>query len=421
MKKGFILIISSLLVSVILIAFLLAETASRIEMMALPAEEEAELMQVDKKEPVIKYGMDMDSLDVFDYKVERNQTLSDIFTAHNISPDTIHKIFEKSKPVFDLSKIQTGKNYKIYLAKDFAMSLKAFVYEANPIDHIVVKLDDSVQIFREEKNVDTTIRSIGAELTASLYENLQHLNTAPDLPVNLARIFAWQVDFFKITEKDNFKVVYEEISVDGKPVKSGRILAASFQQNGKTHYAINFAEDGEEKYFNEEGKNVKGAFLKSPLKFFRITSRFAKKRFHPVLKRYKAHLGTDYAAPYGTPILTVGNGVVLEAKYSQFNGNYVKIKHNSTYTTQYLHMSKIARGMRPGRRVRQGEVIGYVGSTGLATGPHVCFRFWKNGVQSDPRGVKIMESDPVKKSNKEAFEKVKAQMMAKLDSVAFGG
>jgi murein DD-endopeptidase MepM/ murein hydrolase activator NlpD len=364
-----------------------------------------------------KYGLVLDSLDIEENKIMRNQTLAHILGQYNISPLLVNQISAQSKGIYNLANIHSGKSYKVYKSKDSLSTLQCFVYEASPMDHIVVKLTNGIEVFKDEIPVDTTIRSIGGIVENNLYETINSLNATQDLAANLAQMFAWQVDFFRLFKGDNFKVIYEEISVNDQAIKTGKILAASFEQHGKTYYAINFEEDGKAKYFNEEGLNVRGAFLKAPLKFFRITSRFSKKRFHPVQKRVKAHLGTDYAAPTGTPIIAVGAGTVVEARYSQFNGNYVKIKHNGTYTTQYLHMNKIAKGMRKGVRVAQGQVIGYVGSTGLATGPHVCYRFWKNGKQIDPRNDNVIQTDPIKKQNKEAFEIVKTDMIAKLDSI----
>lgn len=414
MKKGILAIWASLCISVIVIAFSVHSTT--LNLAAVPqAAQEADTPPL--PEPEIKYGMIMDSLDMFEEKVQRNQTLTDILSSYNLPHETIYSIFNLSKPVYNLGNIQAGNHYRVYLARDSAQSLKCFVYEANPIDHIVVKLEDTPQVFKEERQVDTLVKQTGGVITSSLYETLVSSGASPDLAVSMAEVYAWQVDFFRMFEGDNYKVIYEEISVDSTPIKTGRILAAVFQQHGNTYYAFNFDEDGKEAFFDEEGKSVKGAFLRAPLKYFRITSRFSRSRFHPVLKRYKSHLGTDYAAPYGTPILAVGNGQVIEARYSRFNGNYVKIRHNSTYTTQYLHMSKIARGIRRGARVSQGQVIGYVGSTGLATGPHVCFRFWKNGRQVDPRKQKVIKTEKLKKEYQEAFDQYRDEMMEKLNAI----
>lgn len=417
MRKGLLGVVVALLVTIVAVSYFLNNKSDNTEIQT------QEKLAVDStliNAPVVvlrKYGLALDSMFIEENKIKRNQTLAHILGQYNISPLMVRQICDQSKEVYNLRNIHSGKSYKTYRSKDSLNSLQCFVYEASPMDHIVVKLTNGVEVFKEDIPVDTTVRSIGGKIESSLYETIASLNASQDLAASLAQMFAWQVDFFRLFEGDNFKVIYEEISVNGNPLKTGKILAASFEQHGKTYYAINFTEDGKAKYFNEDGLNVRGAFLKAPLKFFRITSRFTKKRFHPVQKRFKAHLGTDYAAPTGTPIIAVGSGTVVDARYSQFNGNYVKIKHNGTYTTQYLHMSKIAKGMRKGTRITQGQVIGYVGSTGLASGPHVCYRFWKNGKQVDPRNENVVQTDPIKKQNKAAFALVKSEMIAKLDSI----
>lgn len=385
---------------------------------ALVEDNESIIEEEETKEPaLLKYGIHIDSIEVEEFRIQKNQTLATILGAFNVGPLQVSEICKASLPVYNLSNIHSGKKYTVFTSRDSLKTLQCFVYEASPMDHIVVKLTEGIEVFKDDIPVDTTVRKIGGLIRGSLYETLKQLDTPYDLAVRMSQLFAWQVDFFRLFEGDNFKIIYEEISVSGTPMKTGKILAASFEQQGKPYYAISFEEDGKTKFFNEEGKNVIGAFLKAPLKFFRITSHFSKNRFHPVLKRNKAHLGTDYAAPTGTPILAVGSGKVVEARYSQFNGNYVKIKHNNTYSTQYLHMSKFAKGIKKGASVAQGQVIGYVGSTGLATGPHVCYRFWKNGKQVDPRSVNVVQTDPIKASSREAFAKVKDYYLAELEAI----
>ncbi len=232
----------------------------------------------------------------------------------------------------------------------------------------------------------------------------------------LVDIFAWQVDFFRIQKGDLFKVILEEQVIDGEMVGIQRVVAAYFEHYDVPYYAIHFDQEGENEYFDENGSSLRKAFLKAPLNYYRIRSRFSLKRFHPVLKRYKAHLGTDYVADTGTPIRTVGDGVITEATYKRNNGNYVKIRHNSTYSTQYLHMSKIASGIRPGVKVTQGQTIGYVGSTGLATGPHLCFRFWQNGRQVNPMSVELPPSRPIKENYQLAFFHLRDEMVSRLDN-----
>jgi murein DD-endopeptidase MepM/ murein hydrolase activator NlpD len=234
------------------------------------------------------------------------------------------------------------------------------------------------------------------------------------MAIALSEIYAWTIDFYRIQKGDAFKVFFEEHFVEGNSIGIGRILSSSFSQGGKTVKAYYF-ENGEEKgYYDAEGNSLKKAFLKAPVKFSRISSGYSTKRLHPVLKTVRPHYGTDYAAPHGTPIMAVGDGTVTEARYTGGNGNYVKIRHNKSIETQYLHMSRFADGVRPGKRVSQGDIIGYVGSTGLATGPHVCFRFWKNGKQVDHRKEEMQGAGPLPDALMPAF-KVRA---AQLDSLA---
>jgi murein DD-endopeptidase MepM/ murein hydrolase activator NlpD len=237
------------------------------------------------------------------------------------------------------------------------------------------------------------------------------------VPLKLSEIYAWAVDFYRIQKGDMFKVIYEEKLVEDEVIGMGRVIAAYFQHYGDDYYAVYFEQGNAADYFDENAKSLRRAFLKAPLKYSRISSRFSMKRFHPVQKRYKPHLGTDYAAPRGTPIMATGDGKVVKSGYTKGNGNYVKIRHNSVYSTQYLHMQKIKSGIKRGVRVRQGEVIGYVGSTGLATGPHVCYRFWKNGSQVDALKIKVPPSLPVDKKYIEAYDSLKVKMVAELDSI----
>jgi murein DD-endopeptidase MepM/ murein hydrolase activator NlpD len=241
---------------------------------------------------------------------------------------------------------------------------------------------------------------------------------SPELVIKLSEIFAWQIDFYRIREGDHFKVIYEEEFVDNRSIGVKNILGAYFNYSDEEFFAIPFDQDSIPQFFDENGKSLRKAFLKAPLEYSRISSRYSLKRFHPVRKVYKAHLGTDYAAPTGTPIRSVGDGIVIEASYTGNNGRYVKIKHNSVYSTQYLHMSKFARRIKRGTKIKQGEVIGYVGSTGLATGPHLCFRFWKNGVQVNPLKEKIPSSHPVKPDLLDAYNKKKAEVLTELNSIS---
>ena len=229
-------------------------------------------------------------------------------------------------------------------------------------------------------------------------------------------VFAWQIDFFRITPGDTYNIIYTEEVIDGEVVGVKDIKAARFTHNKKPFFAFSYDQGLGNDFFDDQGKSLRKTFLRSPLKFYRISSKYQKKRFHPVLKRYRDHLGTDYAAPRGTSIFSVADGKVIEARYTRNNGYYVKIKHNNIFSTQYLHMSKFAKGIKPGRLVKQGEIIGYVGSTGLATGPHVCFRFWRNGRQVDPyKQNDLPQGDPVNPQHLSAFNYVKEKYFERIE------
>lgn len=313
--------------------------------------------------------------------VSSGQTVGTILNGNGISYSIVEQINLKAAPFFDLRSIREGKTYHLYFSNDSLESLLYFVYDISSDSYLHVGFGDTLDV-RLVKH-DVTVKTVNATgiITSSLWNTMKANELDPNLAIGLSEIFAWVVDFYRIQKNDRFKIIYEDKYVGDKSIGSGRIKAALFEHSGKLFYAFHFEKDTLNDYYNEKGESLRKAFLKAPLKFSRVTSGFTHKRFHPVLKRNKAHLGTDYAAPTGTPIMTVGDGVVLEARYHGGNGNYVKIRHNSVYTTQYLHMSKFAKGIKPGVFVKQGDIIGYVGSTGLSTGPHVCFRFWKNGEQ----------------------------------------
>jgi murein DD-endopeptidase MepM/ murein hydrolase activator NlpD len=223
------------------------------------------------------------------------------------------------------------------------------------------------------------------------------------------------VDFSQTRKHDTFKLLYDEKFIAGKSIGAGKVYAAYYQREGRESYVFWFDDGTNRGYFDQEGRPTKKAFLRAPLKYSRISSRFNPARFHPVLKKVRPHLGTDYAAPHGTPIYSVGDGVVVEAAYTTNNGRYVKIRHDNVYQTQYLHMSGFAKGIKPGTTVSQGDVIGYVGSTGLATGPHVCFRFWKNGRQVNHLKENLPSVKQLPQEALEAFFEIRDHYLRILD------
>lgn len=368
-------------------------------------------------EEKLLYGINVDSLDIIEGVVERNQTLSTILAPFNVPYQIIDDIARKSKDIFDVKKIAFNKKYTVLTPKDSSKA-QFFIYEPNLTEFVVFKLDEG-KIYKENKPVEIRKREIGGTISSSLYVNMTQLGLTPDLIDQFADLYGWTVDFQRLQKGDKFKVVFNEKLVDGAVVGVDDIEVAYFEHMGEPYHAIPFEQNGQVSYFDQEGNSLKKAFLRDPLKFTRISSRYSLNRFHPVQKRYKPHLGTDYAAPTGTEIRTVGDGTVIEAGYSGGNGNYVKIKHNGTYTTQYLHMSKIGNGIKKGTRVRQGQVIGYVGSTGLATGPHLCFRFWKHGKQVDWLKEKIPPSEPIANENKMAYENLLMEKLSQLAAIPY--
>lgn len=343
----------------------------------------------------IEYGIVTNDFIVVRDEVQRNQNLATILMPYQVSMTTIDQLAKASKEVFDVRKMAAGRPFTIFCSKDSLGVAKCFIYEVNATDYVVFDLRDSVHVYMESKPMETHVRQIAGEINSSLYVDLQKAGADASMAIALSEIYAWTIDFYRIQKGDAFKVFFEEHFVEGNSIGIGRILSSSFSHGGKTVKAYYF-ENGEEKgYYDAEGNSLKKAFLKAPVKFSRISSGYSTKRLHPVLKTVRPHYGTDYAAPHGTPIMAVGDGTVTEARYTGGNGNYVKIRHNKSIETQYLHMSRFADGVRPGKRVRQGDIIGYVGSTGLATGPHVCFRFWKNGKQVDHRKEEMQTAGPL--------------------------
>jgi len=362
-----------------------------------------------------RFGIEIDSFEVIRKTIQRNEFLAGILLPYQIDYATIDLLSKKSKEIFDVRKIAAGKDYTILVSKDSLQTAQYFIYQPNPIDYVVYDLRDSVRIYKGKKEVNIVEKSIAGVIHSSLYETLQEAEVSPYLAIELSEIFAWSIDFYRIQKGDWFKAIYEEKYVEGEAIGIGKILAVEFNHFDRSFFGFYFNQSGSEDYFDEEANSLRKAFLKSPLKFSRLSSRYTMRRFHPVQKRWKAHLGTDYAAPRGTPIMSTGDGVVIESSYSRGNGNYVKVKHNSVYTTQYLHMSK--RKARKGQRVKQGETIGLVGSTGLATGPHVCYRFWKNGKQVDHLKEDFPSAEPIQKQHLSDYQKWMSKMQLRLAEV----
>ena len=380
-------------------------------------EENSELTEevIPEYVPTMEYGLNLDSFIVHKNIIKPNEFLANILLKHHVPYPEIDRLAKASSSVFDVKKIASGKNYTILCKKDSLEKAQYFIYDINAIDYVVYDMSDSLYIYKGKKEVVTEINTASGTIKSSLYQTLADANVSTVLAIEMADVFAWTIDFYRIQKGDWFKVVYQEKFVDGKSIGIGKVLASNFNHYNKDFFACRFIQDSIPDYFDAEANSLRRAFLKSPLKFGRLTSGFTMRRFHPVQKRNKPHLGTDYAAPTGTPIMATGDGVVIASAYSKYNGNYVKVKHNSTYTTQYLHMSK--RLAKVGQHVSQSDIIGYVGSTGLATGPHVCYRFWKNGSQTNHLKEDFPPSEPVKPKHMDRFKTEFNQYKSQIDGI----
>jgi murein DD-endopeptidase MepM/ murein hydrolase activator NlpD len=365
------------------------------------------------------HGVPLNNSRVIDGRVRWNQTLSVILDDYGVSHEALYALDHASRKVYDVRKLKAGSTYKI-IEDTISGTASHFIFEPDPTEVVVYQLADSVTAYSIKKPVDLIEKNIAAVINSSVYESVLEAGGSPLLVSKLVDILAWQVDFFRIQKGDKFKVIYEEEQVDGTSIGIRRIKGVFFEHFSQPYYGIYFgASDGKEDYFDEVGNSMRKTFLRAPLDYSRISSRYTPRRYHPVQKRYKAHLGTDYAAPVGTPIRSVGDGVILEARYGKYNGNYVKVRHNSNYTTQYLHMQKIKRGIRPGVTVKQGQVIGFVGQTGLANGPHLCYRFWKNGRQVDALNVDLPPSEPINPNLLDAYLHHKNVILHQLEQIQY--
>ena len=376
-------------------------------------------------EPIIEYGFVADSFYLVKNEIRTGESLGKILSSYGVSYGQIDEIArETRKTEFDVRYLKAGQTYALFCTEDTASNAVAqmFIYEEDKINYIVYDFRDTLKVYKAQKPIEVKlIEDAGVIEKGSSFFLTGAASGLSDRLCEIIsdEIYCWTLDFRHVQPGDRFKVLYEAKYLEGEFVGVGDVKAAYFNHLGQDFYAYPFNDIGFDDYFDQDGANLRKFFLKTPVKNSRISSRYSKNRFHPVQKRWKSHKGTDYAAPRGTPIWSTADGVIEAATYKKYNGNYVKVRHNGTYTTQYLHMSKIAKGIRVGTHVKQGQTIGYVGSTGLATGPHVCYRFWKNGNQVDPFKSKLPPSDPVSANSRASFELLRDSLSAKLDSIPF--
>ncbi len=374
-----------------------------------------------KPEPIIKdFGITFNDYIYKTDTLRTGDTFSTILEKFELNNYSIHQVTEKVKDSFDVKSIKADKPYYVFLNKKNNKDLEYFVYAKDKISYLVVDFRDSLVVREVKRPTTLKRRTIAASIEGSLSETLTREGVSASIAPKLAKIYEYSIDFFKIKKGDKFAISIVESYIDDTIYNGVEEIEGSyFEYKGKKIYAFPYKlseNQNNAEYYDEEGKGLKNMFLKAPLDFFRISSKFSGRRFHPVQLTWKAHNGTDYAAPQGTPIKTTASGVVEKTGYTSGNGNFVKVRHNGTYSTQYLHMSKIL--VKQGQRVAQGQTIGKVGSTGLATGPHVCYRFWKNGVQVDPLRLKLPNTTPMDKRDKTKYLAKITPIKNKLDSVS---
>ncbi len=361
------------------------------------------------------YGIPLDIYSVQEGKVGRNQTLSDLLQPLGLTLQEIYQISLLPDSLVNERKIKQGNRYLFYSLGDTIsehplQAKKIFIYEKDLLNFVAISIDpDTLWARNGQKPVEKRLRVASGTIETSLWESMLATDANPMLAIELSEIFAWTIDFFGIQKGDRYKVIYEESFVDSNSLGIDKITGAWFYHNENDFWAIPFVQDSVRSFFDEEGNSLRKAFLKAPLRFSRISSGFSHSRYHPVLKIRRPHHGVDYAAPTGTPVQTVGDGVITRVGYQKNGGgNYVKIKHNSVYSTTYMHLSGFGKGVRQGVYVKQGDVIGYVGSSGLSTGPHLDFRFYKNGSAVNPLKVEAPPVEPVHEKNLQAYGWIRA-------------
>ncbi|HNZ69815.1 MAG: peptidoglycan DD-metalloendopeptidase family protein [Prolixibacteraceae bacterium] len=353
--------------------------------------------------PVMRFGLPVDSFNIIEGIVKPGQNLGEILTGFGVPMSKVDQLSRNSEEIFDVRKIRSGQKFFLFQSPDTVRKACYLVYENNLVEYVIFGLSNSMSISRGEKKVQRMQKSASGIIASNLWNTMTDNDLNPMLAIELSKIYAWTIDFFGIQKGDKFRLLYEEQFVDTVSTGVGPVHAVEFEHMGKNYYAFRFSQDEGFDYFDDKGENLRKAFLKAPLEFSRISSRFSGSRLHPVLKIRRPHHGVDYAAPLGTPVVSIGDGTVIGKGYQGGSGNFVKIRHNAVYTTMYLHLSRFGKGVSTGSRVQQGEVIGYVGSTGLSTGPHLDFRVFMNGTPIDPLKIDAPPGDPVKTDYKQDF------------------
>jgi murein DD-endopeptidase MepM/ murein hydrolase activator NlpD len=364
----------------------------------------------------MEFGIPIDSYDVDTFTVQNGETLGKMLSKLGATKKQVNSINLLSSEEFDVRTIRAGKTYYALYQTDESgnRTLEYYIYRPTIQEAVVLHLKDSIHVERQIKEITYHDRSAQVVIESSLWNAMTNNDLPVELALELSEIYAWTIDFFGLQKGDSIRVYYDEKYVDDISIGIGRIYAAHFYHAKKWQEAYWYEDKDTHNYFDKEGNSLRKAFLKAPLNYKRISSGFTHKRLHPVYKVYRPHTGVDYAAPTGTPVVSIGDGKVIMKEYKGGGGNTIKIKHNATYTTGYLHLSKYAKGLKVGQYVKQGEVIGYVGSTGASTGPHLDFRVWKNGTPIDPLKMDSPPAEPIPAAKKDSFNSIVAEYKNKL-------
>ena len=361
---------------------------------------------------IIKYGVDVTDLIESENTISPGHSLSNILSSSGADANSINNLNLIPDSILDSRKINAGNKYTIYNVNDSAHTLRYFVYHKSKQDFVVLEfLEDTIIASIFSKPTISKKRVSGAVITSSLWNAISDSELDINLALKLSDIYAWSIDFFGLQKMDSFIVYYSELYIDNEPIGIDSIYSAIFYHANHPYYAIYFAKEDIKGYWDLEGNSLRKAFLKAPLSFSRISSHFTYARKHPIYKTIRPHTGVDYAAPAGTPVMSIGDGVVIAKGYKGGGGNTIKIRHNSVYTTAYLHLSKFASNIKEGTHVSQGQVIGYVGSTGSSTGPHLDFRVWKNGEPINPLKLESPPVEPIPDNLKAEFDSIKIPLI----------
>lgn len=381
--------------------------------------ETPEIEPQDTVQHVYEYGICVDSLDVRHYEIKPGDNPAVIFSRLGFSALQADSIMQAASGVLDPTKLRAGMYYCTFTTQDTLETICYIGFAKTLTDYAVIDLTKRpIEAYTYNKPVTLKRRYVEGSISSSLWNVIADQGADPLLAIRISDVYAWQIDFFDVKEGDSFQVIYNEAYIDDTTALGiASIEGAIFTHQGKAYQAFPFTQDSVHQFFDAEGNSLRKAFLKAPLDYFRITSRFSNARFHPILKRYRAHHGVDYAAPMGTPVKTIGDGTVIFKGWTNGGGNTVKIKHNSVYTTSYMHLSRYAKGLQVGKHVSQGDEIAYVGSTGLSTGPHLDFRVYKNGEAINPLDMEAPPSEPIRPELRDSFEVVKQQILMELDSL----